>query len=400
MSPATRFETPLSRDLTRRINELSALKVSTLAQAFDAAINTIALPPPRNTATVPPLAVTPELILDAINPARTMTAYLKGRVRFWPDVIPTNWFDDLRIDPVMAAPVYKRAMYEALDAYDRDWLVPGLGAIAEPEFVTLLEANPAFCETFLIGLSDEMGRELLWRNYPTDQRGTYFKRFWDADEDELSKPIHKFSTTGPEPIGSHMAIGGGSGTGFRPVVLVLRGESVRRYPDAIIAAVEAEPPAANAGSAFPPTFIAGSDARILFHAHLAPDYILVGFRLTIEEVRNGHWWFLLAEHPTAPRFGMAEAIAPNPRAAGGSIQQDNLDWNDLTGSDGQLDHGRFLSPPVRTMSISDSGSNPAVQLWPGSSAVVARTLLRDPVRAAFEGKDLLNSIQNAGGPNA
>jgi len=24
-----------------------------------------------------------------------------------------------------------------------------------------------------------MGRELLWRGYPTDQRGTCFRRFWD-----------------------------------------------------------------------------------------------------------------------------------------------------------------------------------------------------------------------------
>jgi len=25
-----------------------------------------------------------------------------------------------------------------------------------------------------------MGRELLWREYPTDQRGSYFRQFWDV----------------------------------------------------------------------------------------------------------------------------------------------------------------------------------------------------------------------------
>ena len=31
----------------------------------------------------------------------------------------------------------------------------------------------------MAGLNHEMARELLWRGYPTDQRGTVFRRFWD-----------------------------------------------------------------------------------------------------------------------------------------------------------------------------------------------------------------------------
>ena len=30
----------------------------------------------------------------------------------------------------------------------------------------------------MVGLNHEMMRELLWREYPTDQRGTAFHRFW------------------------------------------------------------------------------------------------------------------------------------------------------------------------------------------------------------------------------
>ena len=32
----------------------------------------------------------------------------------------------------------------------------------------------------MVGSNHEMGRELLWRGYPTDQRGTYFAQFWDT----------------------------------------------------------------------------------------------------------------------------------------------------------------------------------------------------------------------------
>lgn len=394
VDPVSRFEMPLSRDLTRNVSDLATLKTSALAKSFDAAINAIALPPARNTTSIQPLALTTAQIVETLAPARTMTAYVKGRIRAWPSLIRPDWFDDMRIAPVMAAPNFPRAMYEALDSYDRDWLVPGLGSISQPDFVTLLEANPAFCEAFLTGLSDEMGRELLWRNYPTDQRGTYFKRFWDAEQDELTGPIHRFSA---QPLGAHMAIGGTASPGFRPVVLVVRGAIVRRYPEAVIAAVRAS------AEAFPPAFVEGSDAEILFHAHLKPDYLLVGFKLSAEQVRSGNWWFLLAEHPTAPRFGMADAPRGNQRAPDAVIAQDNLDWNDLTGLVSNLpvlDRGRFLAPSARAVKIRDVGSVPEIQQWPGSSAVVARTLLRDPVRAAFDGNDLLDSIAVPGGPNA
>ena len=58
--------------------------------------------------------------------------------------------------PIMAAPRIDRPMYEALDAYDRDWLIPGLGSIPYTDFVTVLFTNPAFTDAFLIGLSDEI----------------------------------------------------------------------------------------------------------------------------------------------------------------------------------------------------------------------------------------------------
>ena len=40
------------------------------------------------------------------------------------------------------------------------------------------QTNNRFIEAYLVGLNHEMARELLWREYPTDQRGTYFSSFW------------------------------------------------------------------------------------------------------------------------------------------------------------------------------------------------------------------------------
>ena len=73
----------------------------------------------------------------------------------------------------------------------------------------------------------------------------------------------------------------------------------------------------------PPTFKANSEARVLFHTHLDPDYTVVGFDLTTQQVEaGGNWWFLLAQNPTAPRFGLAEN-------ASASTDHDKLDWADF-----------------------------------------------------------------------
>ena len=37
-----------------------------------------------------------------------------------------------------------------------------------------------FVEAFMVGLNHEMNHELVWRTYPTDQRGTPFRRFFGA----------------------------------------------------------------------------------------------------------------------------------------------------------------------------------------------------------------------------
>jgi hypothetical protein len=381
---ATRFETAASRDVVAAVTASRAVPLQTAALAFSALVRdngALDLPvtPPR-----PTLAIARQTLLDATAPRATITAYARSRLTKLPSWLAPNWFENGRVDRIMAAPRFDRAMYEAVDAYDRDWLVPGLGAIAETDFVTVLLTNPAFNEAVLVGLSDEMGRELLWRGYPTDQRGTYFHRFWDHDADELAQPIHRFSRT---PLGRHTALAGGE----ERVVLVIRGELVRRHPDLIALAMRA----GGSDASGRPLFIdpaanpaTKSMARVLFHAQLPPDILLVGFDLTQAEVRSDRWWFVLAEHPTAPRFGLdlGEGTADPRRPA--SVNRNALDWTDL----GALDQGRFLSPRAHTGAIANAGGDPASIRWPETSAMIAAALLQNPVRAAFDAQKLIGSL--------
>lgn len=389
----SRFETSVSRALVTDINQIRAVPYMDFAAALSEitlanGLTSLPLTPDR-----PILNLTQTTLLQAVDPGKTMAQYVKGRIAKMPTWLAQDWFNDFRIEPIMAAPHFTRPMYEALDSYDRDWLVPGLGSIVETDFVTLLKTNPVFTESFLIGLSDEMGRELLWRGYPTDQRGTYFRRFWNHDSDELASEIHTFSSNPqPQRLGTHLNDKNDEGY----LVFVVRGALVRRYPHAIVAAVLAES-AGNERPAF-----TTKTAEHLFHIHLAPDYLLVGFKLTAAQMNSEPWWFIIAEHPTAPRFGLAFAGSGNVRANTRTIVHDAVDWNDLTPeATAQLEFGRFLTPRGRTVPITNpSGKQPNNITWPGDAGIIATTLLRNPVRAAFRGRDLITKIKSPRGPNA
>src|SRR6185437_12658791 len=97
-----------------------------------------------------------------------------------------------------------------------------------PNTLGIVVANQEFVEAFMVGLNHEMSRELLWNEYPTDQRGTYFRQFWDvrafviADGGEPDpekqkdiRPIHTWKAG----LGSHS-----SRDPAERLVLFLRGE--------------------------------------------------------------------------------------------------------------------------------------------------------------------------------
>ena len=70
-------------------------------------------------------------------------------------------------------------MYEPLKNLSSELFLPNINLI-EPNSVTLLETNQPFIESYMVGLNHEFARELLWREYPTDQRGSTFRQFWDV----------------------------------------------------------------------------------------------------------------------------------------------------------------------------------------------------------------------------
>jgi hypothetical protein len=347
-------------------------------------------------ADLPALASTLSAKLD---PARTITAGIRSRLRVAPWI---PWAASDPLEQVMAAPEFDTPMYGPLRDLGQDWLLPGAGAIP-PETVTVVLPNQRFVEAYLLGLSFEMGRELLFHEYPTDQRGTYFPQFWDTRGalTPAGTPADPVTLHDITPIpGWHADAGLGSNSG-RPgptngeLVLLVKGELLRRFPRTLVSAVSA---------------VVGSDGlRTLgdtvtypvFSGRLEPDIAFFGFDLSVAQARGGSgpgdlgWFFVLAEHPTEPRFGLD---ADNGEYAGKPGSWPDLNWAHLA-PDAQalegLDYVDLGAALPDVSAVVPAPGDPAVA-WHATGAPagangsdLAWITLRRPFRVAIHGADVL-----------
>ena len=81
----------------------------------------------------------------------------------------------------MAYPKIDLPMYQPLEQRSVERLLPNINKIARNS-ITLMETNQRFIEAYMVGLNHEFARKLLWREYPTDQRGSYFRQFWSVGD--------------------------------------------------------------------------------------------------------------------------------------------------------------------------------------------------------------------------
>ena len=83
--------------------------------------------------------------------------------------------------PIMAYPIFPDPTSFYLRELSERFILPSVDKL-KMNSISCFVTNPIFEEAFLAGMNTEMGRELLWREYPTDERGSYFRKFWDQVE--------------------------------------------------------------------------------------------------------------------------------------------------------------------------------------------------------------------------
>jgi hypothetical protein len=314
------------------------------------------------------LSILKDALLHSVNPEKTINARVRASLPQANGTLHTN--DSL--EPILDTPIFPQPMYEALRDLAQDLLFPGLEHVL-PNTVTLLETNPAFVEAFLIGLNAEMSHELLWRGYPIDQRGTYFRQFWDGSELDI-EAIKEWGNTG---LGENAHSG-------ESLVLLIRGELLRRYPNAVIYAVEA----VRDGEQL--KLLAGLEHELhpLFRGTLKPDTNFLGFPLTrtvaIGNLGSGHpgWFFVIQEQPTEPRFGLD--------AADFGVELSELTtWNDLSWR-----HLAKTEEELAALSHASLKTKPQPPVinkveWGKNAAHQAFITLQRPVRIAIHAREMI-----------
>ncbi|TDD38646.1 hypothetical protein E1287_05020 [Actinomadura sp. KC06] len=313
-----------------------------------------------------------DAIRTEIEPVRLQLARVQESV-FAPGVQETAVPDPRPLRPIMAHPSFDVPMAVELFRRWPEWALPGIGGLPE-DSVVLLETNPAFVEAFLVGLNDEFNRELRWREYPTDERGTAFARFWSSPDQGLPPDIDEIARWPlGTPLGGHDRMGGRS-----LLTLLVRGEVLRRFQGTVIYAVQAAEdgtvPPEGAGVWIEPAFAVPADESTNLYAFETP---------TREQVAAGGWLFVIREPMRGTRFGFDDVPAsgsPPPLTH----------WSDLTWAGVPVDGRGFVvphrvgdEPPTPG---EENGTDPA---WGRDAADIARIAFQQPFQLAYRAEEML-----------
>lgn len=283
-------------------------------------------------------------------------------------------------NPAMASPRFPLPLANRLREVDPEWVLGGVGSL-EPNSVCVLQVNRRFVEAALAGANHEMARELLWRHYPTDLRGTCFDRFWDGPDRDIS-PMDRWKGD----LGTHAL--------QQPpqdvIVVVIKADLVRRYHPIVTAVHGVVKNPFGEVPVFTPDM--SRVARQVFKGRLGDDVTYVGLDMGFEEISEpddgaGNGWFIsLLEPCDKPRFGLDDhdpedgPPPPNPPlTSGAGVMHYELthDWTWDALPEPDITH---LTPESLFTSNHEGLSN---------SAIMAASIFRIPFRLLLKAADFL-----------
>jgi hypothetical protein len=340
------------------------------------------IPEPEQAPTIK-MSDTRKALLQSIVPGMTIKRRMNFSIRLAPDA---NKTDD-PLEPVMDSPVFPEPMYEALRGLSQDFLLPGLEHVPA-NTVALLGTNPKFVESFMVGLNTEMSHEMLWRNYPTDQRSTYFRHFWDTSVGSDQPDLEPINMWGDRELGQNTPSTGGK------LVLLIRGELLQRYPNSVIYAVAAVPKDQRLTLSKKPE----DERHPLFRGTLKPDVTFLGFDLTEAQAKgepphdpNG-WFFVIQQQPTEPCFGMDVADFTKDQPAL-TTTWNELSWRHMAQTEEKLkalshvslDAIKSVVPNIHTQTIDKA-------TWGKNSSHLAYITLQRPMRIAIHAREMMKKV--------
>ena len=378
-------------------------------------------------ATTPPidLGAVATFVKTALNPKATIARRINKRLRLGAGL--GRRADDL--EQLIASPDFPQPMYEALRDLSQDLILPGVERVPQ-NTLAVLETNGRFVEAYLVALNHCFTGELLWRGAPVSGRSTYFRQFWDvegmlpADDEILKIAEAKYAAATPdrqakvaaeaerlermyrEPFKdirplhawTSLALGehdnrASAGKGEQ-LVLLVRGDLLRKYPNTLIYAVQAIGTKEQRDPGLPEFVKVGAPpapAAIppVFSGALPPDLTFFGFPFTAAEARGGTAkyplgiYFVLEQRVSEARFGMDLANGSGPTLGGNAADPED-DWDNLSWAHfPTITEGKYVDGA--TAQGASAGLKPQ---WTDSAAIASITLQK-PVRIAVHADQML-----------
>lgn len=261
---------------------------------------------------------------------------------------------------LVAAPDLSRPLADDVAAVAPRLFSAGLAEIPMDRTV-VLEVDVRAIEAVIAGANHELARELVWREFPLDLRATLLSTFWDRRG--TAGPLHDVPPmqTWTQPLGENAFVA-------PTTVVVIRGELIRRFPDAIIGHVPA--------IADPEARRRPADELVLprFRGRLGEDTVYVGLPADLATLRAGLGsYVVIMERPGAARFGLDAVASATP-----PTRWDELAWD-------HAPPGLYLTrtPPVH-LPVTPGGAT-----WAQSSAQIASITERTAVRLSIHLDEML-----------
>jgi hypothetical protein len=288
------------------------------AQAFG---DVNAAPAPGVTLYPLDITLTINSLAAAIDPTVTVPATFKLRLS-----PPPSWVPQDTMDQVMASPSFSQPLYKPLFDISPDWILSGLGDLPQ-NVVSLARPNERFIESYMLGANDEVGRTLLFNEYPTDQRGNYFQQFFDTNG--VPNPQVDINAITQWPKTSALGSNAARPNVDNLLVLIVRAELLHRYPNTLVYAVKAVWNGTSRAASTDPA----DTLQPEFLGTLGIGAGFWGFQLSTADAIGSDspsgpagWYFVLQEHSSEPRFGL-EPVGTSYGTSPTSWQA--LAWSDL-----------------------------------------------------------------------
>ena len=304
-------------------------------------------------------------LIEALAPEPLVARRLAARA-----VVPEQIGDPVGFAPVMSAPDLPAPLAVGLLADGADWFMPGLSGFP-PDRARLLAPNDQFIEAFLVGANHEFNRELLWREYPTDRRGTSFQVFWPRPGAGTDiPPITEFSIG---DLGTHL-----SQRADGLSVLLVRAELLGRYPQTEVFAAPAQESAAGLTVSQDPE----AWKAPLFTIPVDATTTAFAFDIDADELQAAAragapgWFFVFQEHAYRLRFGFDDT----PSAQ--FVTWDDLSWPQVMDGRGFASAQIIVPQPQQAQGEEDPH-------WGRDAADTARAAVRRPVRVAIHSSALV-----------